>query len=308
VEGSILAPGGAVRVRPLDGGGNETQVQSPASGQLVVRGLENGNYEAVDELGNTRVFTVTEGTGQEIVLEEYGDADASADAPLDPLHGTEAPLVGDESHEIQAGTPALVVDGANLVRPELGDVGETAPPTVPGPDSPVEGGVAPGAVVTDETVGNSSDASEETPQDAVAPGPVAQEPASVAESDPDTGEPTRHDLEPWNLSTAHLAAVLDNDTGEFPQAGQIDAGAAVDELKQRAEAGDAGAQTALEKHELVEQPAVETTPELGEPPSPANPAEVAALEQPGDAELDVPPADDPEHEPVHPDVDPGAQA
>lgn len=177
MEGStVLAASVAVRIRPLGGGGNETQVEAPASGVFSVHGLEPGNYEAVDDHGNTRVFTVGSAS-DEIVLEDYGDGpDVPAGVALDPLHPIEAPLVPDESHEIQAGVAAMQVDGATLSRPALEGEADVAPPTVPGPDNAAVEGVVPSAVVTEETVGNSSDASWVTPEDAIAP--VADAPAA----------------------------------------------------------------------------------------------------------------------------------
>lgn len=273
MEGSILAPGGAVRIRPLDGGGNETQVEAPQSGQLVARGLENGNYEAVDEAGNSRVFTVTGGPGEEVVLEDFGDAEAVEPAPLDPLHGTEAAPVPDQSHQIQHGITPLVVGESDLTlsRAEPVDVGETAPPTIPGPANPAttpgEPAVSPGAVVTEETVGNSSDAVAPTPEEAQVPAesiaPVAGDgagnPPATAPGEPSPAaegagspDPIRQSLEAFSLDTGQLVAVLDRNTAEFPDADKVDEGAAVDELRQRAEQGnDAAAQAALERHGLL---------------------------------------------------------
>lgn len=325
MEGSILAPGGAVRVRPVDGGGNETLATAPASGEFVVRGLENGNYEAVDELGNKRVFTVTQGPGEEVVLERFGDPSVPSEAPLDPLHLTEAPLVPDQSHEIQAGSPAMTIEGGTLVRPELGDVGETAPPTIPGPNPPAaEPPVAPSAVVTDETVGNSSDAQAPTPEGATQPPAAPSNPA---------GE----QRQAFDLTTPELVAVVSGDTASFPQAGSYDVGASVDELKRRAEGGDVDAQAGLEQHGLVQpvQPAQPTEPSAldakslaavvaGAADAPAGVEPVAARDElerrakDGDPEAEqalaslagseVPPADDPEHVSETPAVDPGAQA
>lgn len=323
MEGStVLAAGSAVRIRPLDGGGNESQLNSPSAGVLSVHGLAPGNYEAVDEVGNRRVFTVTSAS-DEIVLEDYGQGpDVPADVPLDPLHPTEAPLVADQSHEIQAGQPAMTVEGSTLVRGELDASVETAPPTIPGPNPPAaEPPVAPSAVVTDETVGNSSDAQAPTPEGATQPPAAPSNPA---------GE----QRQAFDLTTPELVAVVSGDTASFPQAGSYDVGASVDELKRRAEGGDVDAQAGLEQHGLV-QPAQPTEPSAldakslaavvaGADDAPAGVEPVAARDElerrakDGDPEAEqalaslagseVPPADDPEHVSETPAVDPGAQA
>jgi hypothetical protein len=268
--GDVLQKGGTVRVRPLDGGGNETQVEAPASGRFYVSGLENGNYEAVDELGNRRVFTVTQGTGEEVDLEVFEDLEAPAPAELGPNYGTEAPLVADESHEIQHGIPPMKADGAVLTREGSESAADVAPPTVPGPDNSAAGEpTPPHAAVTDETVGNSSDAGEEREPGEVSDLTTGDPAAHAAGTLPAPGEEPVADAQPLDveeLSTAQLAAVLRNDTAEFPEAGNVVVPAAQQELSKRADAGDAGAAEALRNSGVVEG-------------------------------SDVPPADDPEFEP-----------
>lgn len=246
--GEVLQRGGTVRVRPLDGGGNETQVLAPEGGRFYVSGLENGNYEAVDELGNQRVFTVTQGTGEEIDLEAYESAEAVAGEPLPANYGTEAPPVGDESHEIQHGLPPMKIEGPLLTRE--GSEQPSALTPSPQEDGP-EGADVPGL-----------------DQGGEPPHPANPEEVAALEGDVEAGR--AEELAPANLSTAHLAAVLSNDTAEFPQAGEIDRDDSIKELDRRADAGDAGAQNALEQH---------------------------GIREPVEAGSDVPPADDPEHEP-----------
>lgn len=134
--GEVLQRGGTVRVRPLGGGGNESQVSSPAGGRFYVKGLENGDYEAVDELGNRRVFTVTGGPGEEVTLEEYASAEEIAGKPLPANYGTEAPLVRDESHAIQHGLPAMTVDGPVLSRDGSENPADLSPASVAPEDDP----------------------------------------------------------------------------------------------------------------------------------------------------------------------------
>jgi hypothetical protein len=177
--GEVLAAGGTVRIRPLDGGGNETQVQAPAGGRFYVKGLENGDYEAVDELGARRVFSVSEGPGEEVTLETFPDADAPEGQELPPNYGTEAEPVADESHVIQHGkAPMSVVEGTAILEREGSErASDLNPPTVPGPDTPAGVPTPPSAEVTQETVGNSSDADAERE-----PGEVSLE----------TGDPAAH--------------------------------------------------------------------------------------------------------------------
>jgi hypothetical protein len=177
--GEVLGKGGTVRIRPLDGGGNETQVESPAGGRFYVKGLENGDYEAVDELGARRVFTVSEGPGEEITLETFADVDAPEGQELPPNYGTEAGAVADESHVIQHGrAPMTVRDGTAVLEREGSErASDLDPPTIPGPDTPAGVPTPPSAEVTQETVGNSSDADAERE-----PGEVSLE----------TGDPAAH--------------------------------------------------------------------------------------------------------------------
>jgi hypothetical protein len=135
--GEVLAAGGTVRVRPLDGGGNETQVEAPASGRFYVKGLENGNYEAVDELGNRRVFTVSQGTGRGGRARGVRGRDAPAGQELPPNYGTEARsrwltrATRSSTASADDGRTAAVLS----VRGQRARVGSGDPPTVPGPDN-----------------------------------------------------------------------------------------------------------------------------------------------------------------------------
>lgn len=149
--GSVLTAGSSVRIRPVDGG-NETQVLAPAEGRFYVKGLESGSYVAVDELGNRRAFTVTQGTGEEVELEDFAAVDAPEPEELPANYGTDAPAVRDESHEIQGGLPAMTVSGATLTRggsenpADLSPVAEVAPT----PTDDNENGVEDGSEVAPE--------------------------------------------------------------------------------------------------------------------------------------------------------------
>jgi hypothetical protein len=92
--GEVLARVGRCGSGRLMVAGTRRRCSRRRAASFYVKGLENGDYEAVDELGNSRVFTVSEGPGEEIVLEDVRDADAPAGQELPPNYGTEADLGG----------------------------------------------------------------------------------------------------------------------------------------------------------------------------------------------------------------------
>jgi hypothetical protein len=309
--GEVLQAGGSVRIRPLEGG-NETQVLAPEGGEFVVKGLESGNYVATDELGNQRAFSVTQGPGEEVTLETFASAEEREGQDLPANYGTEAPLVADESGQIQHGIAPMRQgvreDGSPSALLEREDVDpdalDTAPPTIPGPDNsgPTEE-PAPSAEVTDEAAGASSDAIEETGArqeggDGLNTGASADDdlpagvpegadtslihdpPAAGNDGDGQLDTPVDSGAQTAGLSTTQLIEQLRSDKEEGPSDEAV-----LEELRGRSANGDEVAGQAVEAQENGT-----INEEL-----PAERQDREAKEA-AEAGSDVPPQDDPEFE------------